>query len=65
MKAVKRRVMKNCLTAELLVKKSSQEEMEKAICNPKTNKSPGEDEILVELIKNSSRELKKRFHELI
>jgi hypothetical protein len=43
----------------------SQEEMEKAICNLKTNKAPGEDNITVELIKNASRELKERLHVLI
>jgi mannitol-1-phosphate/altronate dehydrogenase len=48
------------LTAEPLVKEPSQEEMEKAICNLKTNKAPGEDDIIAELIKNASRELKKK-----
>ena len=32
------------LTAEPLVKEPFQEEMEKAICNLKTNKTPGEDD---------------------
>jgi sorting nexin-29 len=40
----------------------SQEEMEKAICNLKTNKAPGEDDISAELIKNACRELKERLH---
>jgi hypothetical protein len=53
------------LTAEPLVKEPSQEELEKAIRNLKTNKATGEDAIIVELIKNGSRELKKRFHALI
>jgi hypothetical protein len=53
------------LTAESLVKEPTQEEMEKAIDNLKTNKAPGEDDIIAELIKNSSRELKKRLHALI
>jgi hypothetical protein len=43
------------LTAEPLVKEPSQEEMEKAICNLIANKAPGEDDIIVELIKNASR----------
>jgi len=42
------------LTAEPLVKEPSQEEMEKAIWNLKINKAPGEDNIIVELIKNAS-----------
>jgi len=54
------------VTAEpLLVKELSQEEMEKAICNLKINKAPGEDDIIAELIKNASQELKKRLHALI
>jgi hypothetical protein len=53
------------LTAEPLIKKPFQEELEKAICNLKTNKTPEEDDIIAELIKNASRELKKRFHALI
>ena len=48
------------LTAEPLVKEPSQEEMEKAIWNLKINNAPGEDDIIAELIKNSSHELKKR-----
>jgi hypothetical protein len=39
--------------------------MEKAIWNLKTNKAPGEDNIIAELIKNASRELKERLHTLI
>jgi len=46
------------LTAEPLVKEPTQEEMEKAICNLKINKAPGEDSIIAELIKNASQELK-------
>jgi hypothetical protein len=46
-------------TAEPLVKEPSQEEMEKAICDLKTNKAPGVDDLIVELIKNTSQELKK------
>ena len=53
------------LTAEPLVKEPSQEEMEKAIWNLKINKAPGEDKIITELIKNTSRELKERLHTLI
>jgi sorting nexin-29 len=53
------------LKAEPLVKERSQEELEKAIRNLKTNKAPGEDDIVAELIKNARRELKKRFHALI
>ena len=53
------------LTAEPLVMEPSQEEMEKATCNLKTNKAPGEDDITAELIKNASRELKERLHVLI
>jgi sorting nexin-29 len=53
------------LTAEPLVIEPSQEEMEKAICNLKTNKAPGEDDITAELIKNASCELKERLHILI
>jgi hypothetical protein len=52
------------LTAEPLVKELTQEEMEKATGNLKTNKAPGEDDITAELIKNSSWELKKRLHAL-
>jgi hypothetical protein len=52
------------LTAEPLVEELSQEEMEKAICNLSTNEAPGED-IIAELIKNASWELKKRLHALI
>jgi hypothetical protein len=53
------------LTAELLVMEPSQEEMEKAICNLKTNNAPGEDDITAELIKNESLELRERLHVLI
>jgi len=53
------------LTAEPLVKEPSQEEMEKAICNLKINKAPGEDDIIAELIKNASQELKMRLFALI
>ena len=53
------------LIAEPLVKEPSQEAMEKAICNLKINKAPGEDDIIVKLIKNTSQELKKRLHALI
>jgi hypothetical protein len=53
------------LTAEPLVKEPSQEEMEKAICNLKINKAPGEDNITAELTRNTSRELKKRLYALI
>jgi hypothetical protein len=42
------------LTAEPLVKEAFQEEMEKVIYNFKTNKAPGEDNIMAELIKNAS-----------
>jgi len=52
-------------TAEPLVMEPSQEEMEKAICNLKTNKAPGEDNITAELIKNASRKLKERLHVLM
>ena len=47
------------VTAEPLVKEPSQEETEKSICNLKINKAPGEDDILAELVKNASQELKK------
>jgi hypothetical protein len=53
------------LTAEPPVMEPSQKEMEKAICNLKTSKAPGEDDITAELIKNASRELKERLHVLI
>jgi hypothetical protein len=53
------------LTAEPLVKEPSQEEMEKAICNLKITKAPGGDDITVELIRNTSQELKKRLYALI
>jgi hypothetical protein len=46
------------LTAEPLVMERSQEGMEKAICNLKINKAPGEDDITAELIENASRQLK-------
>jgi len=49
------------LTAQHIV----MEEMEKAICNLKTNKAPGEDDVTAELIKNASRELKERLYVLI
>jgi len=49
------------LTGGPLVKELSQEEMEKAICNLKINKAPGEDDIIAELIKNASQELKRGF----
>jgi len=39
--------------------------MEKAVCNLKTNKAPGEDDITAELIENISHEIKERFHVLI
>ena len=39
--------------------------MEKAICNLKIHKAPREDDIIAELIKNVSQELKKRPHALI
>jgi len=53
------------LTAEPLVMEPSQEEMGKAICNLKTNKAPGEDDITAELIKCASCELNERLHVLI
>jgi hypothetical protein len=53
------------LTAEPLVKEPTQEEMEKATGNLRTNKASGENNIIAELIKNSSWELKKRLHALI
>jgi hypothetical protein len=53
------------LTAEPLIKEQFQEEMEKAVCNLKTSKAPGEDDIIAELIKNASWDLKKRLHALI
>jgi hypothetical protein len=53
------------LTAEPLIKELSQKEMENGICNLKTSKAPGEDDIIAELIKNASRDLKKRLHALI
>jgi hypothetical protein len=46
--------MEKFLTAEPLVKEPSQEEMERAICNLRTNKAPGEDNITAQLIKNTS-----------
>jgi hypothetical protein len=39
--------------------------MEKVIGKLKTNKVPGEDDIIAELIKNANRELKKRLYALI
>jgi hypothetical protein len=53
------------LTAEPLVKEPTQEEKEKVIGNLETNKAPGEDDIIAELIKNASRELKKRLYALV
>jgi hypothetical protein len=53
------------LTAEPLIKEPSQKEMEKATCNHKTSKAPEEDDIIAELIKNASRDLKNRLHALI
>jgi hypothetical protein len=53
------------LTAELLAEEPSQKEMEKAICNLKINKIPGEEDITAELINKASRELKERLHALI
>jgi len=53
------------LTAEPLVKEPTQEEMEKATANFKTNKAHGEEDIITELIKNTSRELKKRLYALM
>jgi hypothetical protein len=38
------------LTAEPLVKEPTQEEKEKVIGNLKTNKAPGEEDIIAELI---------------
>jgi len=43
----------------------SEEEMEKAIVNLKTNKASGEDDITTELIENASHELEERLHVLI
>ena len=48
------------LTAEPLLKEQSQEELEKAIYNLKINKTPEEDDIVTVLIKNASRDFKKR-----
>jgi hypothetical protein len=53
------------LTAEPLVKEPTQEEMEKATCNLKTNKAPGELDIIAELFKNTSQESKKELHAFI
>jgi sorting nexin-29 len=53
------------LTAEPLIKEPTQEEMKKVSDNLKTNKAPREDDIVAELIKNSSQELKKKFHAFI
>jgi len=39
--------------------------MDKAICNLKLNKAPGEDVIIAELIKNASQELETRLYALI
>ena len=39
--------------------------MERAIWSLKINKATGEDNIIAELIKNASRELKERLHTLI
>jgi len=43
----------------------SQKEMEKAIVNFKTSRTPGEDDITAERIENASRELKDRLHVLV
>jgi len=53
------------LTAEPLVKELLQEEMERAICNLKIRKAPGEDDIVAEFNKNASQELKSRLYALI
>jgi hypothetical protein len=53
------------LTVEPLVKEPTEEEMVKIIGNLKTNRAPGEDDIIAQLIKNSSRELKKRLYVFI
>ncbi|GFG38951.1 hypothetical protein Cfor_12556 [Coptotermes formosanus] len=54
------------LTAEPLVIEPSQEEMKKAICNLKTNKALGEDDITAELIKNAiSFEIPKKIERLV
>jgi hypothetical protein len=53
------------LTVKPLVEELSWEEMEKAICNLKTNKSPGEDGIIAQPIKNASLALKEMLHALI
>jgi len=49
------------LTAEPLVLEPSQEEMEKAICNLKTNEAPGEFNITAELIKMQAANYKRGF----
>jgi hypothetical protein len=64
-KTVKRSDEEVFLAAEPPVKEPSQEEMEKDICNLKTNKAPGEVDMIAELIKNASRKLKKRLHALM
>ena len=52
------------LTAEPLVTEPSQQEMEKAVCSLKINKSPGGDDVIAEVIKNARQELKKRLRAL-
>jgi len=52
-------------TAEPLVREPSQEELEKAICKLKINKTPEEDDTIAEFMKNASQELRKRLHALI
>jgi sorting nexin-29 len=52
-------------TVEPLLQEPSREEMEKAIYNLNTDRAPGEDDIIAELIKNTSLALKERLHTLI